>query len=173
MPKTRQQKEVALKSVEHDIAQSKSMVFAGYHGLSVADMDKLRRELRGEQVKFQVIKKTILQRAFSQAKLHIDAKQLGQGLAVAFGLSDEVAPARLLAKFQKDHDALKIYGGWLENKFIDAAAVLSLAKLPSKLELYAKLVGAINAPVSGLVNTLAGTMRGLVNVLNGIKDAKT
>ena len=57
MPKTRQQKEATLKSVESDLAQAKALVFAGYHGLSVADMDKLRRELRGEQVKIQVIKK--------------------------------------------------------------------------------------------------------------------
>lgn len=171
MAKTRKQKEENLSQVEANLSQAKALVFTGYHGLTVADMDKLRSALRAEQVKFQVIKKTILQRAFRQVKLDIDAKALGQGLAVAFGLADEVAPAKLLAKFQKDHEALKIYGGLLENKFIDAAAVMSLAKLPSKLELYAKLVGSMNAPVAGLVNTLAGTMRGLITALNGIKDS--
>ena len=172
MPKTRQQKEAALTAIMSDIALARALVFAGYHGLTVPEMENLRRQLRAEQVKFRVIKKTILQRAFSEAKLEIDAKKLGQGLAVAFGLADEVAPAKILAKFQKEHEALKIYGGLLENKFIDTAAVMSLAKLPSKLELYAKLVGSINAPVAGFVNTLVGTLRGLITALNGIKDAK-
>lgn len=172
MPKTRKQKEGALKDVQSDVKEAKAMVFAGYHGLTVPEIEKLRRDLRAEQVSFRVIKKTLLQRAFTDNNIEVDAKKLGLSLAVAFGLADEVAPAKVLAKFQKEHDALKIYGGLLEKKFIDSAAVISLSKLPSKLELYAKLVGTLNAPVSGFVNTLAGTMRGLVNVLNGIKDAK-
>ena len=172
MAKTRKQKEGALEAVSKDVAAAKAMVFTGYHGLSVPEVEKLRRALRAEKVSYRVIKKTLLQKAFSAGQIDIDAKGLGPDLAVAFGLADEVAAAKILAKFQKEHEALKIYGGLLENKFIDKAAVMSLAKLPSKLELYAKLVGALNAPVSGLVNTLAGTMRGLVNVLNGIKDAK-
>ncbi len=172
MSKTRKQKEQTLKQAGADLSQAKALVFAGYHGLTVAEIDGLRRQLRAEQVKFQVIKKTLLQKAFAGANLDIDAKNIGADLAVAYGLSDEVAAAKLLAGFQKQHEALRIYGGVLENKFIDAAAVMSLAKLPSKLELYAKLVGSINAPVAGFVNTLGGVMRGLVNALNGIKDAK-
>ena len=172
MPKTRKQKEQTLSQVEADLGQAKSLVFAGYHGLTVADIDALRRELRSERVKFQVIKKTLLQKAFTNQKIEIEAKKIGADLAVAYGLNDEVAPAKLLAKFQKQHEALKIYGGMLENKFIDATTVLSLAKLPNKLELYAKLVGSINAPVAGFVNTLSGALRGLITALNGIKDAK-
>lgn len=155
-----------------DVTAAKAMVFTGYHGLSVPEIEALRRELRAEKVSYRVIKKTLLQKAFGTGQIDIDAKGLGPDLAVAFGLSDEVAAAKILAKFQKEHEALKIYGGLLENKFIDKAAVMSLAKLPSKQELYAKLVGTINAPVSGFVNTLAGVTRSFVNVLNAIKDSK-
>lgn len=172
MPKTRQQKEEALQDAEKNLQSAKSVVFVGYHGLPVSDIEILRAQARADGVVLRVIKKTLLQRAFASQKLDINARQLGKDLAAAFSNSDEVAGAKLLAKFQKNHEALKIYGGVLENKFIDSTAILALSKLPGKLELYAKLVGSMNAPVSGFVNVLSGTMRGLVNVLNGIKDSK-
>ena len=172
MPKTRKQKEAALQDAEKNLQGAKSVVFVGYHGLTVPEIEILRAQARADGIVLRVIKKTLLQRAFASQKLDINAKELGQGLAVAFSNSDEVAAAKLLAKFQKDHEVLKIYGGLLENKFVDASAIVSLSKLPGKLELYAKLVSSLNAPVSGFVNVLAGTMRGLVSVLNGIKDVK-
>ncbi|MBI4122478.1 MAG: 50S ribosomal protein L10 [Parcubacteria group bacterium] len=172
MPKTRKQKETTLVAATQDAASAKSFVFVGYHGLSVPEIEELRKELRAEQVVFKVIKKTLLKKALNEHNMDVDVKNLGEGLAVAFGMSDEVGAAKVLAKFQKTHEALKIYGGILEAKFIDERGVSALAKLLSKPELYAKLVGSINAPVSGLVTVLAGTVRGLVNVLNGIKDAK-
>ncbi|OJI06194.1 50S ribosomal protein L10 [bacterium CG10_46_32] len=172
MPKTRQQKEQAITEATQYVADAKSMIFVGYHGLSVAQVQELRKKLKQEQVEFQVIKKTLINRVLSEAKLAIDVKNLGTGLAVAFGLSDEVSAAKILAEFKKKNDSLKLYGGVLESKFIDEAGVVALSKLLSKPELYAKLVGSINAPISGFVNVLAGNLRGFMNVLNGIKDAK-
>ena len=148
------------------------MVFVGYHGLSVEQLGSLRNDLRKQQVKIQVIKKTLLRKALAEAGLDIDVKALGSGLAVAYGMNDEVSPAKVLAEFQKTHEALQIYGGVLESSFIDEKAVMALSKLLSKPELYAKLVGSINAPASGFVNVLAGTIRGFMTVLNGIKDSK-
>ena len=84
-----------------------------------------------------------------------------------------MAPAKILEQFSKTNGAVKIIGGVIERKFITAAEVIALAKLPSKQELLAKLVGTINAPISGFVNVLAGNLRGFVQVLNAIKDQKT
>ena len=67
---------------------------------------------------------------------------------------------------------LKIVGGILGTKELTAEEVQALAKLPSKEELLAKLVGTLNAPVSGFVNVLAGNLRGLVNVLKAVADSK-
>lgn len=173
MPKTRKQKEGDLQALTDNLAQAKGVVFVGYHGLTVPEAEILRRKSRQENIAFRVIKKTLLSKALAAAGLAVEVNQIGEGgLAAAFGLSDEVAPAKLLHGFAKEHEALKIYGGILENKFIGAAAVLSLAKLPSKMELYGKLVGSMSAPASGLVNALAGTVRGLLTALNGIKEAK-
>ena len=172
MPKTRQQKEQALDSAKQDAKDAKSLVFVGYHGLSVPQVEELRKQLREEKVKFQVIKKTLIKKVLDSAKIDVDVKNLGQGLAVAFAMEDEVSAAKILAKFQKENQALQIYGGILEEKFLDEAEVSALSKLLSKPELYAKLVGSINAPLSGLANVLAGAMRGLVQALNGIKEQK-
>ncbi|MDP1709806.1 MAG: 50S ribosomal protein L10, partial [Candidatus Komeilibacteria bacterium] len=125
MSKTRKQKEEALKDVKSDVKEAKAMVFAGYHGLSVPEIEKLRKNLRAEQVSFRVIKKTLLQRAFTDNKIDVEAKNLGLGLAVAFGMSDEVAPAKILAKFQKEHDALKIYAAyWNKNSLMPPVSCL-------------------------------------------------
>jgi large subunit ribosomal protein L10 len=172
MPKSKQQKQETLSQTTQDAKDAKSIVFVGYHGLTVVQLEELRKQLRDEQVKFQVIKKTLIKKVLDDVKLDVDVKNLGQGLAVAFGMNDEVSPAKILAKFQKENDALQIYGGVLEQKFMDEDQVVALSKLLSKPELYAKLVGSINAPVSGFVNVLSGTMRGLVQVINGIKDSK-
>ncbi|MBI2050797.1 MAG: 50S ribosomal protein L10 [Parcubacteria group bacterium] len=172
MPKTRKQKEEALKEASQYVKDAKSMVFVGYHGLSVAALSELRRKLRAEQVAFQVIKKTLIKRVLDEAKLEVDVKNLGEGLAVAFALSDEVSAAKVLAQFQKENEALRLYGGIMERAFIGEAQVVALSKLLSKQELYSKLAGSINAPVSGFVHVLAGTIRALVRVLGGIRDAK-
>jgi len=118
-------------------------------------------------------KKTLLKKALAESALSVNADEFTGSLAVAFGLTaEETAPAKILAKFGKDKEAIKIQGGLLEGKFISAAKVLELAKLPSRLELLARTVGAIKAPITGFVNVLAGNLRGLVNVLNAIKDSK-
>ena len=116
MSKSKQQKEETLTQATEDVKGAKSLVFVGYHGLTVLKIEELRRQLREEGVKFKVIKKTLIKKVLDDAKLDIDVKGLGTGLAVAFGMTDEVSPAKVLAKFQKENEALQIYGGVLEEK---------------------------------------------------------
>ena len=113
-----------------------------------------------------------IKKVLDDAGIDVDIKNLGQGLAIAYAMSDEVSAAKILAKFQKENESLQIYGGVLENNFLDKDSILALSKLLSKPELYAKLVGSINAPVSGFINVLSGVMRGFMQVLNQIKDLK-
>jgi len=93
-------------------------------------------------------------------------------IAVAASEQDEVMPARLLKKFQKDNEALAILGGILEKKFVAEAKILELADLPTRDELIARVIGSIRAPLAGLVNVLQGGMRNFLNVLSAIKDQK-
>ena len=133
---------------------------------------ELRASCRENGILFTASKKTLVQRAFDDAGIDGDARVFEGAVAVAFGLQDEVAPAQVVAKFAKDHKVVTLFGGILEGAFISSEKVEALSKLPSKEQLYAQLVGTINAPVSGFVNVLAGNMRGLVTTLGAIKDQK-
>lgn len=173
MAKSRKQKELTLGDLTEQLGKAKSVVFADMKGLSVKDATELRNKARKENVGVLVAKKTLMRLAFKEAGYEgVDPVSLQGSIVMVTGFDDEVAPAKLAAEFAKDHEALKIVAGVLERKLVAAAEVLALSKLPSKQELIAKLVGSINAPLSGFVNVLAGNLRGLVNVLNAVKDQK-
>jgi len=173
MPKTRKQKEEAVQELVEDFNSSKSLVFTNYQGLTVKDLEELRAKMREQDVVYKVVKNTLFEVARGKSNLKdvdID-KQAGQ-VAVAFGMEDEVSPAKIIFEFAKDHKKMEILAGILDSKLLSDEEIKALAKLPSKEELLAKTVATINAPVSGFVNVLAGNIRGLVNVLNSIKDSK-
>lgn len=173
MPKTKQQKQEVVEKLADKLSKTKSVVFANYFGLKVKDIQALKKLCKEVGVEYTVVKKTLMKLALEKAGLKgVDLAKLGGELAVALGYEDEVAAAKVLDKFARDHESLKITGGILENKFTDANAMKQLASLPSKLELLAKVVGSIKSPVSGFVNVLAGNLRGLVQVLNSIKANK-
>lgn len=169
---TREQKNKIVKDLAEKIKDSKAVVFSDFKGLSVKDMTALRRDLRKEGVEIGVIKKTLINIALKEAGIEIDVKKLEGQVSIAVSAKDEVAAAKIIAKMAKANENLKIVGGLLGIKELTAEEVNALAKLPSKEELLAKLVGTLNAPISGLVNVMAGNLRGLVNVLNAIKEAK-
>lgn len=170
MPKTRQEKQDVVEKLTEALRKMRSVVFTNYEGLTVPQIEKLRRLLEEEGVHYTVAKKTLLKIALEQAGLKIDPKNILGNFATVMSFGDEVAPARILAKFAKENEALKVTAGILEGKLIDAAMVLALAKLPSKQELLGKLVGTLNAPISGFVNVLAGNLRNFIYVLNAIKE---
>ncbi|MDP2709544.1 MAG: 50S ribosomal protein L10 [bacterium] len=176
MPKSKEQKRTILKELAEKIAKAKSVVFTKYSGLTVKENEVLRNKLREQDNEYYVAKKTLMDLAFKDEKIEgLEAKKFDGQVAAVFGYKDEVAPAKIIEQFKKDKDKegkIEFLGGILENKYIDAAAVSALAILPSKQELYAKVLGSINAPVSGLVNALAGNMRNLVYALNAVKNKK-
>jgi large subunit ribosomal protein L10 len=144
-----------------------------YKGLKVNEISDLRSKLREKSVDFNVTKNTLFKIALTKKGIAFDEKMFDQPMAVAFAFSDEVVSAKEITLFAKEHEALEIIGGLLNKQVIDKDMVMTLSKLPSKEELIAKAVGSIAAPLSGFVNVLAGNIRGLVNVLNGIKEAKS
>src|SRR3989338_8267935 len=172
MAKTRQKKEKELGDLTAGFNQAKAAVFTSFEALTVADSQELRNKLRENKVGLQVSKKTLLKKSLSESKLDVDLADYQGNVAVAFGLEDEVMPAKLISQFVKKHEQLKIRGGLLSGQPISAAKVMELSQLPSKLELIAKTIATIGAPVSGFVNVLAGNLRGLLNVLNGVKESK-
>ncbi len=174
MPKTREQKKEILEGLKDKISRSKSVIFTKFNGLQVKENEELRNALREENSEYLVAKKTLFGIALKENGIEdVDVKSFDGRVAAVFGYEDEVAPAKLVDKFMSANEGkIEFVGGVMENKFIDAVQVKQLASLPSKQELYAKIVGSMNAPVSGFVNVLAGNLRGLVTVLKAIEEKK-
>lgn len=173
MPKTRKQKEELVQKLKEDFNNLKAAVFTNYQGLTVGELDELRELLRKEGVKYSVVKTNLARIAAKDTELkNIEIPDIKKPLAIAFGLQDEVAAAKIISKFAKEHKKPEVLFGVLEGRAISAQEVASLAKLPSRDELLAKFVGTIKAPISGFVNVLAGNIRGLINVLNSLKEQK-
>lgn len=169
---TRLQKEDIVNELTEQIKASKAIVFADYRGVKTNDINELKSRLKKEGTNLRVIKKKLVEISLKNAQIEVDVKSFEGQLAVTISDNDEIAPARILSKFAKENENLKILGGVLGVKGMDAKEIAALAKLPSKEEMLAKLVGTLNAPISGFVNVLAGNMRGLVNVVKAIADSK-
>lgn len=174
MPKTKIQKAEILRDLDEKIKKSKSIVFASFDALEVKDNEELRNNLKKEKGEYYVSKKTLLDLAFKNNKVNdLDIKNLPGKIATVFAYEDEVSPAKVVLNFKKKHEGkIEFIGGILDGKVINKEDVEKIATLPGKQELYAKLVGSLNAPVSGFVNVLSGNLRGLVTVLKAISDNK-
>lgn len=174
MPKSRKEKEKIVKELVEDLNKTKSLILTDYQGLSVLDIQDLRNKIQGKEGDYKVVKNTLLKKALEKSELkNLKTEELSGPVALGFSFSDEVAAAKEIYTFAKSKELPRILGGILEGKYLDDKETLALAKLPSKEELLAKVVGSINAPISGFVNVLAGSLRGLVSVLNNIKEAKS
>jgi large subunit ribosomal protein L10 len=169
---TRKQKEQLVGDLSAELKNSKTSVICGYQGMTVSDVAQLRSQLREKEAKMQVLKKTLIQIALKNADIEFDPKAMEGQVAIVFGGDDEIFSPKILHDFAKKNESLKILAGVLEGKMISASEVEGLAKLPSKEELLAKVVGTINAPISGFVNVLAGNLRNFVYAINAIKESK-
>lgn len=170
---TKQQKIELVKELAEKIKVAKSAVFVDYKGLKVKDSTDLKRSLRKAGVNYVVVRKTLLDIALKNAGIEgVSVKTMDGQVALSLSNTDEVSGAKLIDTFSKTNENVKMLGGVLGTQVMNAAEVKALAKIPSKEELLAKLVGTLNAPVSGFVNVLAGNLRSLVNVLNAVGEAR-
>jgi large subunit ribosomal protein L10 len=169
---TRPQKEQVVKDLSAKIKDGKVLIFSDYAGTTVGKMKNLRDELRKTDSSYKITKKKLIDLALKDAGIEASVLDLEGQIGIAIGKGDEVTAAKVLAKFAKENKNFKILQGVLENKVISGKEVLSLATLPNKDELLAKLVGTINAPISGFVNALAGNLKNLVGVLKAVADKK-
>jgi len=170
---TKEQKKKMTEDLSDRFSKSKSIIFLGFQGITVKDNIELRRKLRSENIDFKVARKTLIKKGLQEAKFeNSENLELEGPVAVAVGYDDEIAPARLANEYSRENKKLKLLGGFVEAKYMNAIEIKSLAILPGKEQLRTQLVGTINAPVSGFVNVLAGNIRGLVNILKDVGENK-
>ncbi|TET84567.1 MAG: 50S ribosomal protein L10 [Candidatus Nealsonbacteria bacterium] len=171
MALTKEQKKKILEDLKEKIERQKAMIFVDFIGLKVKDLSNLRKKLRAADNELKVVKKTLLGSAFKERDFKIDIEKLKGELAIIFGFKDGLSPAKIIYQFSQENPNLKILGGFFEKKFREAEEIITLAQLPTREELLAKLAGTIFAPVSNLAKVLEGNIRNLIYIISQIKPS--
>jgi large subunit ribosomal protein L10 len=169
MPTAR--KEAAVAELSEKLASAKSLFFTDYQGLTVAEITKLRGELRKDGNSYSVVKNTLFRIAAGDLASQVESFLAGP-TGVVFAGADPVAPAKALKTFSDTVKKVGIKAAYIDGQIVDAKQVDVLAKLPPKIELLAALVGTLSNPLRGLVTVLQGNQSGLVRALNAIREQK-
>jgi len=173
VPITRGQKEKIVEELREKLSQASAAILVDYKGLTVEEDASLRKSCRQAGVDYKVVKNTLFKLAAKGTGYEALAPYLTGPTAIAFGYADPVAPAKVLVDFINENKKISLKAGILGgSKLITPAEIEALAKLPSKEVLVARLMGQLNAPISGFVNVLHGMLTKLVYALNAIKDTK-
>lgn len=165
-----QQKQEYVEQLANKLSSSVAGVVVSYKGITVADDTMLRRKLREAGVEYAVVKNTMLSRAANKVGLDDLDSVLEGSTALALSETDHVAAAKILCEYAEKNKDFQIKAGFVEGKVIQSAEVGELAKMPPKEVLVAKVLGGLNAPISGFVGVLNANLRGLVVALNAIAE---
>lgn len=168
----RAKKEQVVAELHDKLKRASATVLTDFKGMTVAEMGELRDALAAEQVEYQVVKNTLMRLASKETGAAVLEPLLKETCAIAIGYTDPSIPAKVLKKFSKSNEKLKIKGGALGTRLLDLNQVTALADLPSREELLAKLLGTLNAVPTGLVTVLSGVPRALVTALAAIQEKK-
>ncbi|MFN0038493.1 MAG: 50S ribosomal protein L10 [Burkholderiales bacterium] len=164
-------KKAAVAEIGAKVAHAQSIVLAEYRGIEVGDMTNLRAKARGAGVYLRVLKNTLARRAVTGTPFEGLAQHMVGPLA--YGIStDPVAAAKVLNDFAKANEKFVIKAGAMAGQVMTPKQVATLATMPSRAELLAKLMGTMQAPVTKLVQTLNEVPGRFVRTLAAVRDQK-
>jgi large subunit ribosomal protein L10 len=154
MPKAKSQKSEDLKELTAKLKEAKGVVFSGYRGTTVKDMDKVRKALRAEKVFSKVYKLTLVKKAIKDAGLEGEISDYKEPVILSVSNDDEVAPARIIKTLTKELKTISILEGFVEGKLFSKVQVEALGALPSKDQLRAQFMSVLNGTISAFVRVL-------------------
>ena len=166
-------KQEKIEAMKENFAKAKVAVVTEYRGLSVEEITKLRRALQKENSDYMVTKNTLAKVASKGTQFEVLEEVLKGPVAIAFGFADEVAPAKVLKKFIKEAKKGQVIAAAMDGKLLNAKETEVLADLPSKEELYAKMLGCINSPATGIAGAVNAVMSGLVRAMDQVAKQKS
>lgn len=165
-------KKQVVEEIKTKIQDAKSVVLVKFSGLTVAQDTEFRREFRKKDVEYKVYKNTLIRKAFNDLGVNDFDDDLNGPTSVAFG-TDETGASKIVMDAVKKYDGkVFVKSAYVEGKKIDEAGVKTLAAMPSKEELIAKMLGSMQAPISNFVGVLSAIPRGLVIALSEVAKKK-
>jgi large subunit ribosomal protein L10 len=167
------QKEQLVEVIKDRFAGSPNVLLADYRGLTVKELESLRVKLRESGAELTVYKNSLTEIAMRELALPSLSEYLAGPTAFVFAGEDPVAPAKALTAFAKEHKALELKGGLVENQVVDANSVKAIAALPSREELLAKLLGSMQAPIVGFARVLNGPVEAFARTVQAVADQKS
>lgn len=162
---SRQKKEQLLSWYAERLSKGTTLLLTNYQGLSMSEMTRLRRKIQELGDEFRVVKNTIFKKALEEAGFPVPEEMLIGPTAVGFCRNNLPGVAKALLDFARETKILQIKGGILEGQILNEAGVSSLADLPSREVLLAKILGTVQAPGSRVVGAISGLMRSLLYLL--------
>ena len=163
----KEQKAKVIVELKETLGKSKAGVITTYQGLPTAEIVNLRHKLRDSKLELKVVKNTMVRRAANEAGKEFMNTHFDGPLAVVLGYDDVSAPARVLTQYIASSGvAMKVGGGFLADRWLSPAEIGTLATLPSRSELISKILGGLQSPIAGLVQSLSSPIMGIVYALN-------
>ena len=173
MPVTKAKKKEQVEKLSKDLKNVSNIVVATYTKMTVPQDYELRKVLRGAGAKYQVVKNTLAERAAKGTKVEGALKDLSGVTSIAYTTGDPVAMAKALTKYAKDAPEFTFKVGVVEGRVVTIKEIEALATMPSKQELYSKLLFLISAPAQRLVTAMNAVGRNLAVVVDqGVQQKK-
>ena len=168
----RTEKATSIAELRQKLGNARSAVLTDFRGLSVAEITELRTLLRKSAVEYAVVKNTLAKIAVKDTNLAGLSAYLEGPTAIAISRADPVAASKVLSTWKKTRPTFTVKGGMVEGKIVGPAEIAIMGSLPSREVLLARMAGAFQAPLQGLVQVLTATIRSLAVVLEQVRQHK-
>ena len=166
-------KDEKIEKIKEKVDKAQVAILTNYQGLTVEEITKLRRSIQKGGGDYMVTKNTLTKIAIKDTQYEVLSESLKGPSAIAFGFEDPVSPAKALSQFIKEAKKGEIVAAVLEGKLLTAQEAKALANLPTREELYAKMLGCVNSPATGIVGSINAVMAQLTRAMAAVRDQKS
>lgn len=167
---SKERKEEVLAQYNDWVKRSQAVILVEYTGTTMKSLDALRAKIRESGGEFHVVKNTLARRAFADNNMELPKDFLVKSTAVSFAFNDPASTAKALTDAMKGNEFVKVKGGFMAGKTLNASQVKALSDMPPLPVMRATLLGVLQAPAGKLVRTIAEPARGLAAVVKAFTE---
>jgi len=167
---SKERKEETLSEYSDWVRRSQAIILVEYTGAKMKDLDNIRAKVRDSGGEFHVVKNTLVRRVFAENGMELPGDYLVKSTAVSFAFTDPASTAKALTDATKGNEFVKVKGGFMTGRALNAAQVKALSDLPPLPVVRAQLLGVLQAPAGKLVRTIAEPARGLAGVIKAFSE---